>query len=278
MGTGYSLDVVSIAKWFWLLLVRSALGVLLSAGAVAACPNQPITVAFYDLGILYNPKTGSGLDHDVVAEVFRRVGCPYVADYQSRVRIWNLLADGQLDMTVSGIPTPERRVFAHFIPYFYVRNQLVYMADHPLPSSPAKAMADNSFRLGVVKAYKHGAGWDEWIEQLRLLNRVEESPDTKTLVRLLKGGRISAFPALPPVVVDLGGRYEINSETVRQTQWFLDRPKIEHGLVLSKHRISPKILAEIESAITQMRQDGTLLKIYRQYFTEFIARDMISSR
>lgn len=243
--------------------------------AASRCPAHPVTVAFYDLGVLYNPQSGTGLDRDVVEALFRRMGCRYTADFQSRVRIWHMLADGQLDMSVSGIPSPERRRFAHFIPYFYVRNQLVYLADAPMPQTPAKAMTQEDFRLGVVKSYRHGPGWDAWIDDLHVRGRVDEVADTRILIRLLKGRRITAFPALPPVFADLGQRYDLDPAVVRHTSWFLDQPKIEHGLVLSRQRMPQATVKAMEQAMTQMRGDGTLLKIYRRYLPEPIAQDML---
>lgn len=244
--------------------------------AASPCPEEPVTVAFYDLGILYNPQSGGGLDRDVVDELFRRIGCRYTADFQSRVRIWNMLADGQLDMSVSGIPSPERRKFAYFIPYFYVRNQLVHLADTPMPRTPAQALVREDFRLGVVKSYRHGSGWDDWVEALRSRGQVDEVADTRILIRLLKGRRIMAFPALPPVFADLGRRYDLDPGTVRHTSWFLDQPKIEHGLVLSRQRMPLPLVRAMEQALAQMRSDGTLLSIYRRYLPESIARDMVT--
>lgn len=275
------MEITCAMRRYGVLLRRFCLGLLVllcSWGplqAASPCPSRPVTVAFYDLGVLYNPQNGNGLDRDVVEALFRRLGCPYTADFQSRVRIWNMLADGQLDMSVSGIPSPERLKFAYFIPYFHVRNQLIYLADTPMPSTPAQALARDDFRLGVVKSYRHGPGWDAWIDELRARGRVEEVADTRILIRLLKGRRITAFPVLPPVLADLGQRYDLDPASVRHTHWFLSQPKIEHGLVLSRQRMPLSAVRAMEQVMAQMRNDGTLLKIYRRYLPEPTAQDML---
>ena len=243
--------------------------------AKSVCPDQPIHIAFYDLGVLYNPKTGLGLDKDVIDEIFYRLQCPYVPEFQSRVRIWNMLADHQLDMSVSGIPNAEREKFAEFVPYFYVRNQLVYLDRNLDVRSPQTALNNPAMVLGVVKSYKHGAGWDDWIEAMRRTHRIEEVPDTRSLVSQLKGGRIQAFPALPAVIMDLGVRYDLDPATVKVTQWFADQPKIEHGLILNKTRMSADLRQAIAKVMQQMRNDGTLLKIYLKYFDEREAKAML---
>lgn len=258
------------------VLLLSAILSMPQGWASTICMDKPVQVAFYDLGVLYNPKLGTGLDKDVVDEVFHRLACTYAPEFQSRVRIWRQLATGQLDMSVSGIPSEERETFAEFVPYFYVRNQLIYLDETLDLSSPDRAFKQKSIRIGVVKSYKHGAGWDDWIDSMRMTGRVEEAPDTRTLLNQLKGGRIQAFPALPAVIMDLGARYDIDAVAVRQTRWFKDQPKIIHGLILSKQRMPAELRKAIRATVETMRSDGSLLKIYRKYFDEQTAREMLT--
>lgn len=256
--------------------IRTGLILLsLSAGCIQAACDKPLELAFYDLGVLYNPQTQAGLDRDVADEVFKRIGCAYVLKFESRVRIWAHLERDQLAMTVSGIPNTERRIFAHFVPYFWARNQLVYIAKDGQLTTPEAFLANPAYRLGVVKSYRHGAGWDGLIAQLRAQGRVDEVADTQTLVSLLNNGRITAFPALQAVWADIGERYQLKG-LVAHTSWFLDQAKIEHGLVLNKALIPGTLKSEIEKAVDQMRSDGTMLKLLKKYFPESIARDMLT--
>ena len=85
-------------------------------------------LAFYELGALYYSKPDggwAGIDKDIVDELEKRTGCHFQATLESRVRIWTLLASGKLDMSVSGISTPEREKFARFVPYFSTRNYVL---------------------------------------------------------------------------------------------------------------------------------------------------------
>lgn len=257
------------------LLRLIAIGLLLiSSGANAAC-GKLVEVAFYDLGVLYHPRTHAGFDRDVVEEVFKRLHCGYAPKFESRVRIWSQLSKDQLAMSVSGIANNERRVFADFVPYFWARNQLIYSSKGEALTTPEAFIANPEYRLGVVKSYRHGSGWDGWIEQLRAAGRVHEVADTQTLVNMLNNGRIKAFPALQAVSADIGERYQLNSP-VAHTAWFLDQAKIEHALILNKALIPASLKADIEKAVSQMRADGTMLKLLNKYFPEPVARDMLA--
>jgi polar amino acid transport system substrate-binding protein len=191
------------------------------------------------------------------------------------VRIWSQLSKNQLAMSVSGIANDERRAFADFVPYFWARNQLVYSVKGDALTTPEAFLENPEYRLGVVKSYRHGAGWDAWIEQLRAAGRVHEVADTQTLVNMLNNGRIKAFPALQAVSADIGERYQLNTP-VAHTAWFLDQGKIEHGLILNKALVPVGVKADIEKAVGQMRADGTMLKLLKKYFPEPIVRDMVA--
>jgi polar amino acid transport system substrate-binding protein len=135
-------------------------------------------------------------------------------------------------------------------------------------------VAAPSLRLGVVKSYKHGKGWDTWITRLRELGRVDESPDTATLFQRLEAGRIDAFPALPLVTLAFENRYGVHMP-LQRLHWFPEDPKIEHALILSKTRLEPGTVELFGKAINAMREDGTLLRIYSRYLPEADARVLL---
>ena len=99
----------------WRRLLQAALfASLLAAPLARAC--GPYTLTFYEFGSLYyRDQSGAyvGIDRDVVDELARRSGCVINGKIDSRVRTWARLADGNLDMSVSGIATPEREEFAY---------------------------------------------------------------------------------------------------------------------------------------------------------------------
>jgi len=139
------------------------------------------TLAFYELGALYGRGAGGvyeGIDKDLVEELSRRSGCVFTTVLESRVRIWDRLSRRLLDLSVSGIATPEREVFAEFIPYFQTRNYVLMTskvaAEVPTPTA---FLADKQRTVAVVKSFKHGALYDAWLDQLRVQRRVFEMAD-----------------------------------------------------------------------------------------------------
>ena len=104
----------------------------LHVNAAAATPCGSYKVAFYDHGALNSLHADGrwrGIDTDIVEELARRSGCQLALVLESRVRIWAMLESGQLDMTVSGIATPERQAYANFIPYLASRNYILLSKD-----------------------------------------------------------------------------------------------------------------------------------------------------
>jgi len=256
----------------WLLL---GLG-----GAALAGPGEcrDIKLAFQQLGALYYraPDGGwTGIDKDVIDELGKRTGCHFHTTLESRVRIWTMLAGGKLDMSVSGIATPEREKFARFIPYFATRNYA--LLDQSLPASATTAegfLAAREYKVAVVKSYKHGAAYELWLDKLRAQGRVYEAADFPAVVRLLKIGRVQAILALPvswaPVATQEG-----LSESVRVLDW-VPKENVAYGLIVSRERIPAATAERMAKAIEAMRNDGTLLTIFKRHIGDELASEMLS--
>ncbi|MBV8636149.1 MAG: transporter substrate-binding domain-containing protein [Burkholderiaceae bacterium] len=247
----------------WLVLLGTLALHPAHAAPQATC-TRPLTVAYFDIGALYNGATGKGIDRDLVEEIGRRIGCKVSARFLSRTLVLHLMETGHLDISASAIPTPERAKFAEFVPYFWTRNELITLANPPLPDTPDGFLSAPDLRLGVVRRYLHGAGWDEWIEALRAQGRVVEASDTHELVQLLYAGRISAFPAIPYVsmtFLDISGR----RTPIKRARWFADQPGTEGTLLLSRTTLDQPTRDAIAQAVREMREDGTLATIFARY-------------
>jgi polar amino acid transport system substrate-binding protein len=256
---------------YWLLLC--------TLGAVRASPAEcgDIGLAFYELGALYYRGPDgrwTGIDKDVVDELARRTGCRFHTTLESRVRIWSQLASGKLDMSVSGIATPEREKFAQFIPYFTTRNYLLQPRSlPPEAATPEGFLAQASYKVAVVKAFKHGGDYDLWIDKLRAQGRVYEAADFRAVVQLLKIGRVQAILALPTSWVPLL-QEEGLSDKVRVLDWS-PRNSVPHGLILSRARIPEETVGRLAKAIQAMHDDGTLLAIFRRHIGAELARELL---
>lgn len=249
------------------------LSLLLCGGVVAAAPlncgSQPIRLAFYDYGLFHfindKDKTASGIDKDIVSELGKRSGCQFDTQVMARARIWADLAGGALDMTVSGIQNAERDRYAWFAHYLTMKNHaIVHVATARSVQRAEDFLAQQKLKFGVVRAFKHGAEQDQWLDQLRPQQRVEESPDVETLFRKLKDHRIDAMFSQPPVYRKNMQDLDMGKDVVVQ-DWTPKEKGVPHGLVLSKSRFSGADAVQWRALVQEMRADGSLKKIYLRY-------------
>lgn len=225
--------------------------------------GRPIRLALYSFGFFYD--RGRGIDKDFVEELARRSGCTFDVQVLARARIWADLESGDLDMSVSAIQTPQRDRFSWFIPYLAMKNQVLIEVRSAEGVTGADAfLAKEGLQLGVVRSFKHGPGLDAWVEQLRSLGRVQESPNAETLFLKLRDHRIDALLAQPPVYLRYLQDLHMNQQVVIQ-DWAPGGKGVPHGLVLAKHRFSQAEAERWRALVQGMKQDGTLKLIYSRY-------------
>jgi len=254
----------------WLIcgaLLASAHGLALAQQRAPADSCQGLEVAFYEHGALYyRDQNGawSGVDKDLVDELEKRLSCRFVRRTDSRVRIWTGIANGTLDLTVSGIPSPEREKAAHFIPYLWGHNYVLLQMDaKPEVQSLDSFLTESNYKVAVIRSFRHGATYDAWLDKLRARGRVYETADFSSLLRLFKLRRVDAVLGLPtswgPLLrhEDMTGQYRI-------MDW-APQDNIEAGLVVSRKRVSEGLAAQFTRAIRDMQQDGTLRAIYERH-------------
>lgn len=245
-----------------------------AAAAGAGEPGcGPYRVAYYEYGAFYHLDAegqGRGIDPDVVAELRRRTGCLLDGFLDARARTWAQLADGSLDMTVSGIPSAERERFARFVIYGISRNHVAVARAAQGPRSMAEFGANPALRLAVVKSFRHGAQFDAWIDELRAAGRVDEYSDIETIARVFLAGRADAFLAEPVMWGQLAERFKLAERAVL-LDW-APKDEIALGLVLSRARVREADMDRLAAAIAAMRKDGTLERIYARYVTPAQAR------
>jgi polar amino acid transport system substrate-binding protein len=234
------------------------------------------TLAFYELGALYYRNAAgeyAGIDKDVVDELGRRSGCKFSTTLESRVRIWDQLAKHKLDLSVSGIATPERQQFAEFLPYFQTRNYALLRRELVVSlATPEAFLADPLRRVAVVKSFKHGAVFDAWLAQLRTQHRVDELPDFDSVLRVFKAGRVDAILALPTVLA----RVQATNPALDQfsiMDW-APHDRIVHALIVSRDRVSPSDRELLRAGLQSMHKDGTLEAIFKRHVGSTLAHAM----
>ena len=144
------------------------------AGSAAAASCGPYTVAMYEHGALYyrSGEQWAGIDKDIVDELARRTGCELRMTRDSRIRIWTMLKDGTLDMTMSGISTPEREGFARFTPYLQSRNMLLLRNEVARHAATLEQFAAQpELKIAVIKGFRHGATYDACASRAACMTR-----------------------------------------------------------------------------------------------------------
>ncbi|MEJ6004810.1 transporter substrate-binding domain-containing protein [Paucibacter sp. AS339] len=240
----------------------------------SACGHY--TLAYYELGALYYRDSDgrfAGIDKDVAEELSRRSGCQFKTVLESRVRIWDQLSRQVLDLSVSGIATPEREKFADFIPYFQTRNYALLRQElSESLATPEAFLADGRRLVGVVKSFKHGAFYDAWLQRLREQQRVVELADFETAVRMFKLGRVDALLALPTSLARLLQQASLQHQ-IKVMDW-APQDRIVHALIVSRQRVSETDRERLRVTIQAMQADGSLENIFTRHVGERLAREM----
>lgn len=257
------------------LICMGLAGPALTRPQVAAC--GPYDLAFYEHGVLYyRDAKGSyaGIDLDIVDELAKRSGCRFNTVLESRVRIWDQLARNSLDISVSGIPSPEREQHSEFLLYMRTRNFALLRREVAAKlSTPEAFLADPNRSVVVVKSFKHGPGFDAWLDKLRAQQRVTEVPDFDAAVRVFKLGRADAMLALPtswPLIL----RREGLQDQVSVMDW-APNDRINAGLVVSRQRVPEADRQRMRQALNSMHSDGTLEAIFKRHVEPAIAKAML---
>ncbi len=260
---------ITLLRTTLLTILLMAMAPVVVAGPVD-CGKEPIRMALYETGSFYFIENGQarGSDKDIFEELVKRSGCRFDTKVIVRARIWADLASGDLDMSVSGIQTPERDKFAWFAPYLTMKNYAIVDVDVARKvRQSSDFLAQPTLQFGVVRAFKHGDHQDRWLETLRAAGRVQESPDVETLFRKLKERRVDAIFSQPPTyrkkIADLGMESRIQAQ-----DWTPGEKGVPHGLILAKSRFNEKDAEQWRALIETMRKDGTLKKIFSRYLAE----------
>jgi polar amino acid transport system substrate-binding protein len=266
------------------LLIRSsaALAEEIAPSPTAAAPTEarapgqcgPYVLTYFNAGSLYYRTAQGeyvGIDRDVVEELIRRSGCIIHTRLESRAHTWTNLANGTLDITVSGLPTPERAQFAHFIPYYVTRNYVIMRKGEAVPSLRA-FVKHRTLRLAIVKSYNYGPQLEAWIAELRALNRVDEYPDLEVATRVVGVGRADATISQPlvwqPTLEALGLVGKVTA-----LDWSTE--PLSGALVLSKARVRTEDLVLLRRTLNAMRADGTLRRIFARHLPADLARKVV---
>jgi polar amino acid transport system substrate-binding protein len=255
--------------------LRMALGLLLCLPplAQAAGPDcsRSYTLALHEHGLLYNASSRSGIDKDVADELIRRSGCHVDISLLPRSRIWKLLETGNLDFSLSGINNEERDRFAAFAWYFADKYSLIVRKDAAVQNL-ADFQTRKDLKLGGILSFRYSDTINQLVDTLDQEGRLIGSYDYDALYQNLRQGRTQAIIIEPFDYSDLD-KYQVGKLVrIMETN---DQPT-PHGLIMSRKTISPEQQERWREIINSMRRDGSMLKIFRKYFSRDEAQQMMN--
>jgi polar amino acid transport system substrate-binding protein len=245
-----------------------------SPHAFAGDPTRPdcsraYTLALHEHGLLYSRQTGKGIDKDIADELIRRSGCRINVVVLPRARIWQLIESGGLDFSLSGISNPTRDSFAGFAWYFSNKYYLLVRRDSGIqrvtdfPRNP-------QLRLGAIRSFRYNPGANRLVDALDASLRVSYATGLAPLYENLLAGQIHGM------IIEPFDYPAVESASLREQTTILefDDPPVPHGLIMSRQAVPAADQARWRALIDQMREDGTVERIFAQYFKPELAREM----
>ena len=245
----------------------------LAAGSADYC-SKPIRLAMFEYGVLYRNSKGDGVDPRLLDILAKRSGCRFEKVLMPRARIWVELQGGTLDMATAAIPTPERKALGYLLPYMVTRNQvLVRKGSAPTPND-MDAFERSNLSMAAVRGFRHEPAYDAMLSRLVVQGRVKEVPDTADLLRYLDRGMVDAVLSQPIVF-----REYLAAETLKNDIAIRDwAPKDQASVgafILSRKSFTAEQARRWDRLIVSMLEDGSILKIYREFLPQREAKEMM---
>jgi len=233
--------------------------------AGAAC--GPYRVGYHALGQLYGVDAmgrPQGIDKDVLETLAKRSGCSFVTEVDSRVRIWEAIRNGRLDLTTSVVPSPEREALGDIVVYKTSRNRLLVRAARADElNSLAAFLAKDGVRVVAVRSFIYSEPFDDWLAALRAQHKLDEVVDFNTALRVFAAGRVDAMIAhsaadddVNHAMAENGGYRVVKVDGVRA---------FPSGLFISKRTVSAADRQLLRRTLTEMVRDGTVDRIVKRY-------------
>jgi ABC-type amino acid transport substrate-binding protein len=194
----------------------------------------------------------SGFDPDLFNRIAEKLGLEVTYQDVSFDTIFRDVAQGKFDVAISATTiTPERQKTVSFSDPYYQANQSLLVA----AGSDIRNVDDLG---GTTVGAQDGTTGEDYANDETDAGDVRGFPEGPDAVNALRAGQVDAVIIDQPVAVDavesLGG-IEIAQEIVTSELY---------GIYVAKDKTA--LLEEINSALQELKDDGTLADLYEQYF------------
>lgn len=195
-----------------------------------------------------------GFEVDLIEAIGARLGRKVMQREMVFGDLFTSLEDGSIDVAMSSISITPPRVerFDFTQPYYRTTQGLVVML-----RAPIRALADLKGRTVSVIARTTSDQWVEANREVYGIAAVQKVQGLDEALEKLTEGSVDAhFGDMPALIYRLLGRSDLAVVARLPTDEL-------YGLMLAKQ--SP-LTAQIDGAITQLKQDGTLARIHQKWF------------
>ncbi|MGY4535004.1 polar amino acid transport system substrate-binding protein [Pseudomonas sp. TE3786] len=264
--------VVGVMRPFLSVLLGALIlgsSTLAQASPGASC-SRTMTLALHDHGLLYSADTDAGIDKDFAEELIRRSGCKVTVTLLPRARIWQLIEQGALDFSLSGIADEARNRYASFAWYFSDQFYLLVREDAEVQSL-AEFAANPALQLGVIRGFRYSPRANQLVDELTSQQRVRNASRLEPLYEVLMANQIQGM------IIEPFDYPQVQSEVLRQHTRVVetgDAPT-PHGLIMSNKALSIEERAQWRAIVDGMRADGTVERIFAKYLPADLAHTLV---
>ena len=250
-------------------VVSMWLGMAPAATAAGPDCSRPFTLGLHEHGLLYSAEIDSGIDKDFAEEMARRSGCKITVSLMSRARIWQLIKSGALDFSLSGIADAERDQFAAFAWYISNKYYLLVRRDSGVRKL-ADFEANDRLKLGIIRSFRYSDTANRLVDALQEAGRVSQATGLAPLYQTL------ALDHIQGMIIEPFDYPAMDAKAIRDITDIIEfnDPAVLHGLIMSKKALAPAERDKWRTLVDGMRADGTVLRIFENYFRHDLAVTM----
>jgi polar amino acid transport system substrate-binding protein len=242
-------------------LPRLLAAVLLSLAAAAWA--QPLRLAFNELEPWKTRQGGEyrGAYAEIMRELARRVGRPLAFVDCPLKRCLRLLEAGDADLIIGVQQSPERSRYLHYLatPYRRSGSDRVFI----VRAGETRRIARYEDLLGLRIAVKQGTEYfDRFDEDSRLTK--DPAPSNEASLRKLMLGRVDVV--LLPEDQALAQLAQMDLRSSVEFAALRVPDGTPRSIAVSKNSPAFALLPQLERAMREMREDGTLADLYNRHY------------
>ncbi|WP_053077303.1 ABC transporter substrate-binding protein [Chromobacterium sp. LK11] len=203
----------------------------------------------------------------VLNEAARRAGCQL--NYLQMPWARNLLnvKNGQVDMAMNALKTPEREQFAHFVWADNPSTVRIWSLSSNAARWPIHRLADldkhGKLVLGVTRGDSYGAIIDAWLKFPPPSVSVDSGPTQDINIQKLRARRLDLLLASSVTMRAALQAQPAEAEIVPLAPvWNIGGSYF----IFSKSSVPQPVVDAFQQALTSMRRDGSIHALYQQYF------------